>query len=122
MKPADATRGQAGIALRSRMERAVERLLDALDALDGDADMEPAIGSPEVGSVYNRRLAGTLDQRRWSVGDLAAAADEREDVSEDEGGACEDEGSFDDREWDLESLCNWQDEGDQTRLRTLATR
>lgn len=116
------TDAKAAAALRRRMEKAVESLLAALDIMDGDADLEPALGSPEVGYGRRRRTAGTLDQRRWAAGDLAAAADEREDVSEDEGGACEDEGSFDEKEWDLDNLCNWQDEGDQTALRSLPTR
>lgn len=116
------TDAKATAALRRRMEKAVEALLAAMDAMDGDADLEPALGSPEVGYGRRRRTAGTLDQRRWSIGDLAAAAGEREAVSEDEGGACEDEGSFDEKEPDLDHLCNWQDEGDQTRLQTLATR
>jgi hypothetical protein len=32
----------APASLRTRMERAVERLLSALDAMDGDTDLEPA--------------------------------------------------------------------------------
>jgi hypothetical protein len=104
------------------MERAVDALLAAMDAMDGDADLEPSLGSPEVGYGRRRRTAGTLDQRRWIAGNVAAAADEREDVSEDEGGASEDEGSYDEKEPDLDHLCNWQDEGDQTKLQTLATR
>jgi hypothetical protein len=63
-----------------------------------------------------------MDQRRWAAGDTAGAAGEREDGSEDEGGACEDEGSFDEKEPDLDHLCNWQDDGDKTRLRLLKTR
>ena len=117
-----APRAKETAALRRRMERAVEALLAALDAMDGDPDLEPALGSPEVGHGRRRRTAGTLDQRRWSSGDLAAAADEREDVSEDEGGACEGEGDYDEKEPDLDHMCNWQDEGDQTRLQMLATR
>ena len=44
-----------------------------------------------------------------------------EDCCEDEGGACEDEGADTDSEPDetdggASSMCNWQDEGDQTRL------
>jgi hypothetical protein len=112
-------------ALRRAMERAVERLLNALDALDGDVDLEPALGSPEVGSVYNRRLAGTLDQRRWSIGDPEAAAAEREDVSEDEGAACEDEGGQDDREPDGPASClHYASDGaggdDQRRLLSIS--
>lgn len=72
--------------VRRRMEKAVEALLEALDAMDGDPDFEPALGSPEVGPGRRRRTAGTLDQRLWSIGDPSAAAAEREDVSEDEGG------------------------------------
>jgi hypothetical protein len=48
---------------------------------------------------------------------------EREQVSEDEGAQCEDEGVESDSEPDETSdgrggysMCNWADEGDQTRL------
>jgi len=34
--------------LRRRIEAAVERLLAALDAMDGDPDAEPSLGAPEV--------------------------------------------------------------------------
>lgn len=36
---------RADISLRQRMEDAVERLLAALDAMDGDCDDEPSLGS-----------------------------------------------------------------------------
>lgn len=39
-----------------------------------------------------------------------------EEVCEDEGGACEDEGADSEREPELDALCNWQEEGDQTVL------
>jgi hypothetical protein len=64
-------------------EHVIQRLLDAAERLmwelakdEPDADLEPSLGS----------LAG--DQRRWAAG----ALDEREEVCEDEGAQCEDEG------------------------------
>jgi hypothetical protein len=75
----------------------------------GSDELEPSLGS-----------LGVMDQRRWAEGDQQAAAWECEAVSEDEGGACEDEGADADKEPDNEhELCNWQDEGDQTSLRHL---
>ncbi len=81
------------------MESALDRLLAAvdgvladLDALDGDGDLEPALGAPENpcmrfnpsifrdGQLIGWRPPG--DQRVWSEG---GNVDEREDVSEDEG-------------------------------------
>lgn len=64
----------APASLRARLEAAVEAAIAALDALDGDSDLE--------------------------------------DASEDEGAQV-------DAEADLDHLCNWQDEGDQSRLLTL---
>lgn len=77
--------------------------MEDLDALDGDADMEPSLGAPEVrvkcselfgpSGFFRTRLVGeTVDQRLWSEG---GDADEREAVSEDEGAQCDDEGVLD---------------------------
>lgn len=81
---------------RQVLESALDRLLDAveaaladLDALDGDPDVEPTLGSP---IPY-----ASVSQVHWAAG---GDQDEREDVSEDEGGACEDEGGQDEREPD----------------------
>lgn len=77
------------VTLRRQLEAAAERLADLLtatvaelDALDGDADLEPSTGAPED---HNRRA-----RRVWAEG---GDTDEREEASEDEGGACEDEGA-----------------------------
>ena len=91
------------------MERAVERLLAAMDAMDGDPDFEPMLGAGESGCWPS-------DQRRWIQG---GDTDEREAVSEDEGAQCEGEGDHDEREPEVGDMCNWQDEGDQTTLRQL---
>lgn len=55
---------------RQDMEALIARLIDGLDDLDGDPDLEPTMGYVVPGYV-----------------------DEAEDVSEDEGAACEDEGN-----------------------------
>jgi hypothetical protein len=79
-------------AFRVKLERAVERLLAKLDALDGDADLEdtgdaePSLGAPE-------RL-GRYAQDHWA----ASGTDDREEVCEDEGAQCDDEGCDPDRE------------------------
>lgn len=93
-----------------RLLGVVEAVLADLDALDGDADLEPSLGAP---IPY-----ASVSQVHWAAG---GDQDEREDVSEDEGGACEDEGGQDEREPENYYSCNWQDEGDQTRLRQLPT-
>lgn len=119
------------LALRQRLEAAIAQALDVLDALDGDPDLEdgaddePVLSVPEVGGGYSWRARGQPvfvprldDAKRWAEGNDVG---EREDVSEDEGGACEDEGAdTGDREPDsVDWPCNWQDEGDQTVIRQL---
>ena len=100
-----------------RLEDLREQLITKLDALEGDPDLEPALGAN-----------GLMDQTRWADGSpaLMAYADLEEqceggggdDACEDEAGACEDEGADTDREPDHEhEACHWQDEGDQTCLK-----
>ena len=71
--PADG-RAMPDPRLRHRMERAVEKLLAALDALDGDPDLEPS-------------LAGGY----WAA--TSDGGDDREMECEDEGAQCDDEGA-----------------------------
>ena len=66
-----------------------DRELDETDDEDG-GDNEPTLGAPERGGWY-------VSQEHWADG--AKGDHEREDVSEDEGAACEDEGSADRCEW-----------------------
>lgn len=75
----------SSVARRHRRERliqrhldAVERLLAALDAEDGDADLEPSLGA--LGGALS---ASWADQRCW------AAATPSNDLEE----SCEDEGA-----------------------------
>ena len=42
--------------LRNRIEAAVARLIDALDAIDGDPEAEPSLGAPE--QTRGRTLPG----------------------------------------------------------------
>lgn len=92
-------------SLRRRMQRAIDDLIAALDALDGDADFEsanddePSLGWPGDG----RGAAGRLDGPAFDAGD-----DDRElDAADDEDGhdrelCCEDEGEDGgDRESDM---------------------
>ena len=67
---------------REALEAAISVAIDTLDALDGDADLEPSHGSVSV-QPWD-------DQRRWSQG----ARDDREEACEDEG-AQVDTGSLD---------------------------
>jgi len=109
---------------RQLMEAALDRLLSAvegvladLDTLDGEADLEPSLGFLER---HNSLASTSGDQRRITQG----AQDDREVECEDEGAQCEDEGSDTDSEPDEThgaglSLCNWQDEGDQSELLCL---
>ena len=80
--------------LRQRVEAAVERLIAALDAMDGDPDLEPSLGA--VGSSF---LAERADQRLWANGD-------RLDLEEQH-----------DAEPDDFHLCLWADEGETDRRR-----
>jgi hypothetical protein len=63
--------------LRAKLERAVDKLIAALDALDDDADLEPLLGAPESPPLLfrprGRPRAG--DQRVWADG---GDGDERE--------------------------------------------
>ncbi len=79
-------------ALRVKLEEAVERLIAALDALDGDADLEDTgDAEPSLGSLEH---LGRYAQDHWATG----ATDDREEVCEDEGAQCDDEGCDPDRE------------------------
>ncbi|MCW6506883.1 hypothetical protein [Lichenifustis flavocetrariae] len=78
---------------RKQAEAAIEILIEALDALDGDPEVEPTLGSPE-GWMGTSSLGGscvvtvgTLDQRRWAAGKRSPKFDDCEPVCEDEG-AC----------------------------------
>lgn len=73
--------------LRNRMAQAVEILIAAMDAIDGDPDMEPSLGSVGAEIVY-------FDQRKWAQG----VTDDREVECEDEGAQCDDEGHDSDTE------------------------
>lgn len=115
--------------VRARLEAALDRLLDAvqatvdeLDALDPESDLEESDVEPSLGVLERHpnyhlcnRQSPYLDQANWAIG---ASADDREEDCEDEGGACEDEGANSgdyEPDHDHES-CHWQDEGDQATL------
>lgn len=94
--------------LRKRMERAVERMIAALDALDADAedleggDLEPSLGAPEQGRCYP-------DQSRW-----ACSGDTGEREAEDEhGGDVNDEPQGPDVEG--EPALGWTEHVDQEK-------
>jgi hypothetical protein len=64
--------------LRAKLERVVDRLLSAMDAIDGDGDLEPSLGFLEAGSLYSPQ---GLDQTHIAEGlgdDLEGEHDGRE--------------------------------------------
>lgn len=85
------SRGRRAVDIhREFLERALDRLLTAaeavvadLDALDGDADLEPTLGSGAASPFES--------QRRWAAG-YDPLDSKRELVCEDEGAQCEGEG------------------------------
>ena len=93
--------------LRKRLEAAVEAALAVLDALDGDPDLEPALGS--VGGSQD-----CMDQRHWA-GPALRALDALD--TEDQ---CEGEGDHDEREPETEDWA-YLDTIDQTVLTVAET-
>jgi hypothetical protein len=87
------------------MEAAVEALLAALDAMDGDPELEPSLGSVRGGDSLS--AGGSIDQRRWAQG----ASDEREEACEDEGAQCDDEGAI-----SYDCVPEYVSHHDQTRI------
>ncbi|MBN9079694.1 MAG: hypothetical protein BGN87_18575 [Rhizobiales bacterium 65-79] len=69
---------------RTSVATTIERLIDMLDAVDGDENLEPSLGAPEnhPGGYKHSDADG------WK----AKNADDREEACEDEGAQCEDEG------------------------------
>lgn len=69
---------------RKDKEALVEVLISSLDQADGDSDLEPLLGAPEVREYHERRghvwARGATDDREGDPG-----CDDREDVCEDEG-------------------------------------
>lgn len=59
--------------LRAKLERVVDKLLAAIDAIDGDADREPSLGAPE--GRYSRE---PRDQRQWADGQTDDTEDEHD--------------------------------------------
>lgn len=105
-------RRPVSIKLRARMEAAVEHLLALLDALDGDPDEEPILGSPEIGLTRNFQTPDgawhqmPMTQERW----VAGGFDDREldiDSEEDDTlghGECDDS--------DREPSLGWPERGE----------
>jgi hypothetical protein len=87
--PAGAPSADVDRTLTDRMKAAVERLeglaaeiLAKLDALEGDPDLEPVLGAPEVvAGLASAAFRAQVDQTGWaSTGDV----DEREPIGDDE--------------------------------------
>lgn len=78
---------------RDYAERMVETLIDALDAIDGDPDLEPWLGSPNVVPERRRDPRWRFGKgiRRTPMADHIAfgqgGTDDREEEDEDEDGA-----------------------------------
>lgn len=73
--------------LRDSIEDEIERLIAMLDALETDVDLEP-VGDDEPILGWPDRLVGYGVARRFT----GSNDDEREEVCEDEGAQCDDEG------------------------------
>ena len=71
---------------RTDLEALIEAALARLDDMDGDPDLEPTLGS-NAGLSHG----GTYWPPEWVAARTAHLPDECEDVSEDEGAACDDE-------------------------------
>lgn len=73
--------------MRERIEQAIESLLALLDTIDGDADLEPSLGAPEVwlpdvvGFVPNRFRS--TSQEHWSDGRGDEEQEEQHDAEDD---------------------------------------
>ena len=78
--PSQAERLAQRERIRSRMEAAIERLIETLDAMDGDPDLEPSLGSPERHPSHFATLnCRYSSQAMWADG---GDADEREEEDE----------------------------------------
>lgn len=73
--------------VRTLIEQAIEGLLQLLDDLDGDADLEPTLGAPEVGLPdFTRYLCRTFEgttQEHWSGGRGDLEEEEQHDAEYD---------------------------------------
>lgn len=135
--------------LRARMAEAVERLLEVIDAIDGDPDMEPSLGSVYQPSIWYPDVPwaqGVTDDREADGDDLEFTGDEnepslgapenprsqldwargegenREEECEDEGAQCDDEGVDTDSEPDESPFVSAHPfEMDQTDGRAVRT-
>src|SRR4051794_14408292 len=67
---------------RQEIENEIERLIGVLDALDGDADREPWLASPEnhsaIAGYYNGPAQG--DQQHWARGSDDDAEEQAEEL------------------------------------------
>lgn len=87
-------------------------------------DMRKAVYKPLNTRQRRRLMEDALERLLAAAEGIIADLDmldgdtELEPECEDEGAQCEDEGGQDDREPDYGDLCNWQDEGDQSTLRS----
>ena len=73
---------------RADLELLIETAIARLDEIDGEADLEPSLGSH-----FSHAHVGTVWPDTRTDYTIAKGLDECEDVSEDEGAACEDEGA-----------------------------
>ena len=73
--------------MRERVEAAIESLLQLLDAVDGDADLEPSLGAPEArlpdGLAYVGSWIGATTQEHWSDGRGDLEEEEQHDAEFD---------------------------------------
>lgn len=79
---------------RAQVCRLIDRLINVLDDIDGDADLEPTGDDEPSLSAAVPTLSWKGSQDAW----LQGPDDDREDESEDEGAQCDDEGHNSDSE------------------------
>ena len=87
--------------IRPVLEFEIERLIDMLDSLDDDPDLEstgdeePWLGAPEGPQYLNGRGTNWHGLNSQGNDDREDDGDDLEEVSEDEGAQCDDEGVID---------------------------
>lgn len=116
--------------LRARMERAVERLLaalDAIDALDADiepqGDEEPSLGAPERHpSLFMPDRSNTGHQLDWALSDGRELEDEHDGREPDESDAEPELGATVDldQETAWAPAAGWVDDGEPALASTAA--
>lgn len=78
--------GAPARAERARIEREIDRLIELLDAIDGDLDLEPSLGWPEGGPdlVAGDHPCDELEEENEHGGDVVDEPHDAEDEGNDD--------------------------------------